>query len=165
MDLGVEVFEQLPPSVVHRLFDLGVEIEAQLLELGVDRLGRAAVLVDRHDAALEVDARLDRAEHLIACAEHAREQAELLVEQLEDANVGCVRAVEEVDHYDIVLLAIAMAPPDALLDPLRVPGKVVVHDHRAELKVDPFGRGFGRDHDLRLSSELVDQCGAHVGRG
>ena len=106
-----------------------VEFEAELLKLLVDRLGRAAVLVDVDDATLEVDARFDRPKNLVAGSEDAREKPELLVEQLKDTQVGGVGLVEEVDNDDVVLLSVAMAPPDPLLYTLRVPRQVVVHDH------------------------------------
>ena len=70
----------------------------------------------------------DGAEHLVAGAEHALEQAELLGEELEDALVGGVALVREVHDDDVVLLAVAVDTADALLDALRVPGQVVVDD-------------------------------------
>ena len=135
----------------------------ELVELELDLLRRAALLVDRRDALLEVHAGFDGAQHLVAGAEHAVEEPELLVEQLVDALVGGVLLVEEVDHDDVELLAVAVAAADALLDALRVPGQVVVHDQVAELKVDAFGRGFGGDQDRRLVAEVLDERGAHVG--
>ena len=103
------------------------------------------------------------AQHLVACAEHAAEQLELLGEQLVDALVGSVLLVEEVDDDDVVLLAVAVTAADALLDPLRVPGQVVVDDQRAELQIDAFGGGLGGDHDYRFVAEILDQRSAHVG--
>ena len=96
-------------------------------------------LVDGGDALLEVHAGLDGAQHFVAGAEDALEELELLGQQLEDALVGGVLAVEEVDHHHVVLLAVAVAAADALLDALRVPGQVVVHHQRAELEVDALG--------------------------
>ena len=57
-------------GVVHCLGDLRFQVEAKLFELGVDRLGGAAVLVDGRDPALEVDTRLDGAEDLVDGPEH-----------------------------------------------------------------------------------------------
>ena len=127
--------------------------------------GRAALLVDGGDALLEVDARLDGAEHLVAGAEHAVEEPELLVEELVDALVGGVLLVEEVDHHDVELLTVAVATPDALLDALRVPRQVVVDHQIAELQVDALGRGLGGDQDRGVVAEVLDQRGAHVGAG
>ena len=107
--------------------------------------------------------RFDGAEHLVAGAEHALEELELLGEQLEDALVGLVLPVEEVDDDDVVLLAVAVAAADALLDALRVPRQVVVDDQRAELEVDALRAGLGGDHDAALLAEVVDERGAHVG--
>ena len=47
--------------------------------------------------------------------------------KLVNTPVGFVSFVQEVDDHDIVLLAVAMATPDALLDALRIPGEIVVH--------------------------------------
>ena len=74
-----------------------LELQLQLLEGGLDLVRRAARLVDVDDPLLEVDAGLDRAEHLVARAEHALEELELLGQQLEDALVGRVLPVQEVD--------------------------------------------------------------------
>src|SRR5690606_40601864 len=99
------------------------------------------------DPPLEVDAVLQRAEDLVRSAEDAVEEVELLLQQLEEACIRRVLAVEEVEHQHVVLLAIAMAPADALLHPLRVPGQVVVHHQVAELEVETFGPCFGGDED------------------
>ena len=63
-----------------------------------------------------------------------------------------------------MLLAVAVAAAYALFNPLRVPGQVIIDDHGAKLKVYPFSRRFGRDHDFRAVAEVIDQCGAHVRR-
>ncbi len=57
----------------------------------------------------------------------------------------------------VVLLAVAMAAPDALLDALRIPGQVVVHDRVAELQVEALRAGLGGDEHLRARLELVNQ--------
>jgi hypothetical protein len=36
----------------------------------------------------------------------------------------------------VVFLAIPMAAADPLLDPLRIPGEIVIHHERAELEID-----------------------------
>ena len=68
-----------------------VQLEPELLELGLDLFRRAAVLVDGDDAPLEVDAGLDGAEHLVTGTEDTREEPEFLVEQLEDALSAALR--------------------------------------------------------------------------
>jgi hypothetical protein len=50
-----------------------------------------------------------------------------------------------------MLLPVAVASSDALLDPLRVPGQVVVDDQRAELEVDALGGGFGGERIVASS--------------
>jgi hypothetical protein len=108
---------------------------------------RARALHDLEDAALDIDAALDDAEHLVARAEHALEQVELEVEKLVNALLGVVLEIEEVDDGHVDLLAVAVAAPDALLDALRVPGQVEIDDQRAELKVDAFRAGLRSDQD------------------
>lgn len=58
---------------------------------------------------------------------------ELLGEKLEHPLVGGVVPIDEVHDDDIVLLAIAMTPADALLDAPRVPREIEVDDQRTEL--------------------------------
>ena len=72
-----------------------------------------------------------------------------VVEPLEDPLLDRVldREVEDVD--DVGLLAIAVETTDALLDPHRVPRKVVVDHHVRELEVEALGGDLGREHDVR----------------
>src|SRR5207248_1747888 len=109
VDLLVEVLKQGGARVGHARGDLLLELALEGDEGGVDLGGAAAGLVNLGDAALEVDAALQRAQHLVRGAEDALEEAELLREQLEDALVSGVGAVEEVDHDHIVRLAVAVA--------------------------------------------------------
>jgi hypothetical protein len=71
--------------------------------------------------------------------------------------------LRKVHHHHVVLLPVAMAAADALLDALRVPGQVVVHYQRAELEVDAFGARLGGDHDAALLAEVIHERRAHVG--
>ena len=80
-----------------------------------------------------------------------------------DALVGRVLPIEEVHHHDVVLLAVAVAAADALLDALGIPRQVVIHDQRAELEVDALRAGFGGDHDAAFLAEIIHKRGAHVG--
>ena len=60
-------------------------------------------------------------------------------------------------------LADAVDAAEALLDPVRVPGQVVVHHEVGALEVDALARGVGRDEDedVRVLREgLLDACGA-----
>ena len=76
--------------------------------------------------------------------------------------VGGIVLVEEIDHDNIVALAIAVASPDPLFDALRIPGQVVIHHHGAELKVDTLGGSLGRDHDRGFLAEIVNERSAHI---
>ena len=162
-DLLVEVVEQHLAGIALAAADLGLEVELELVELELDLLGRAALLVDAGDALLKVHARFHGAEHFVTGPEHAVEEAELLVEELVYAHVGGVLLVEEIHYHHVELLTVAVAAPDALLHALRVPGQVVVDHQIAELQVDALGPGFGGNHDRRSVMELVDQRRPHVG--
>ena len=83
-------------------------------------------------------------------------------QKLVNTAVGFVALVEEVDDDDIVLLAVPMAPTDALLDPLRVPGQVVIHHERAELQIDALGRRFRGDHHRGIVPEMLDKGRAAI---
>ena len=160
----VEVVEQLFARVLLAFGNLGFQLFLELVELKLNLLRRAALLIDGGDALFEIDARLDRAEHFVACAEHAIEEPEFLVEQLIDALIRRVLLVQEIDHDHVELLAVAMASADALLDTLRIPWQIVVHDEVAELQVDALRCRFGRDQDGGLVSEVIDQRCAQVCR-
>ena len=68
---------------------------------------------------------------------------------------------EAVDHRDVASLAVAVAPADALLDALRVPGQVVVDDGVAELQVEALRSCLGRDQHHGPRPELVHPGQAH----
>ena len=164
VDFGVKILQELPAGAGHGLVDLRAQFQLQLVERRLDLLGRAAALVNGGDPLLEIDARLDGPQHFVAGPEDALEERELLGQQLEDALVGLVLPVEEIDDDHVVLLPVTVAAADALLDALRVPGEVVVHHQGAELEVDALRAGLGGDHDLPLLAEVVYQGRPHVGR-
>ena len=60
---------------------------------------------------------------------------------------------DEVDRADDVGLADAIHPADALFEPHRVPGDVVVDHHMAELEVQAFPAGVGGDQDAGILGE------------
>src|SRR5690606_21781260 len=65
LDLIVEALEHERPRLRHALVDLALHLGAQGGEGGVDLLLAPARLVDVEDAALEVDAGVEGAEHLV----------------------------------------------------------------------------------------------------
>ncbi|MNL42185.1 hypothetical protein D3C87_1646270 [compost metagenome] len=79
-----------------------------------------------------------------------------------DPLVRLVPFVEEVHDNHVVRLPIPMASPDALLNSLGVPGKIVVDDLRTELKIDPLRRSLCGNHDRCVVTEFVNQCRAHI---
>ena len=163
LHLLIEVLKQYLARLDHRLVDFAGEVELELLEAGLDFLGLSAVLVDLGDTPLEIDTGADGTQHFVASPKHALEELELLRQQLVHPCIGLIAAVDEVDHHHVVLLTVAVAAPDALLDALRVPRQVVVDDERAELEVDAFGSGLGGNHDLATLLEVLDQCRTGVG--
>ena len=89
-DFLVEVVEQLLAGVPLAGGDFGFQFLLKLVELELNLLRRAAFLVDGGDALLEIHARFHGPEHLVAGAEHAVEEPELLVQQFVDPLVGGV---------------------------------------------------------------------------
>ncbi|MNP05921.1 hypothetical protein D3C76_978850 [compost metagenome] len=80
-----------------------------------------------------------------------------LGQQLQNTLIGLVAGVEEVDHHHVETLTIAMATTDALFDPLRVPGQIIVDQQGTELQVNAFCCCLGGNHDFRLFAEVIDQ--------
>src|SRR3972149_215769 len=93
----VEVLQEHSAGLGHARLNLLVELGLKPIEGRLDFLGIAASLVDLRDAALDVYPGFERAQHLVARAEEAVEELELLAQELEDAPVGLVAAVQEVD--------------------------------------------------------------------
>ena len=116
MHVLVEVLEECAACVVEPRADLLVHLGLQRAKGSVDLFGRPTRLVDAQDTLLEIDTRLDTAEHIIRRAEDPAKEAELLGQKLQDAPVGRVAFVQEVDHDHIVLLAVAVATANALLE-------------------------------------------------
>ena len=124
-----------------------VHFDLQRRERRFDLISRSALLVNRQHPLLKIDPRFHGTEHLIGRSEDTVKEAKLFSKQFEHALIGIVAFVEEVHNDHIVLLAIAMATADALLDSLRVPRKVVIDHERAELHVDALCGGLGGNHD------------------
>src|SRR5689334_4835278 len=114
-------------------------------------------MVDRSNPLLKIDARLYGAQNLIACAEHAIEQLKLLIEQLVDALIRCVGLVQEVHDNHVEFLSVTVTTADTLLNALRIPWKIVVHDEITKLQIDAFRRRLGRNQNCGLVSEMIDQ--------
>jgi hypothetical protein len=88
-----------------------------------------------------------------------------LVEELVDAHVGSIRAIEEIDDDDIVFLPVTMAATNALLNSLRVPRQVIVDHEIAELEVDTLCGCFCCNHDAGFVAEVLDERGALIRGG
>src|SRR5690606_36299089 len=94
----------------------------------------------------------------------AAEGAAGFLELLEEATVDIAFPRlfgDEVPEVADLRLADAVDTPEALLDPVRVPGEVVVHRQVSALEVDPLGRGVVRDQDLRLGVVAERLLGRH----
>jgi hypothetical protein len=77
-DFLVEVVEEFLAGVALAQGDLGLHLTLELVEFKLDLFRCAALLVNGRYPLLEAHARLHRAEYLVAGAEHAAEEAELL---------------------------------------------------------------------------------------
>jgi len=65
-------------------------------------------------------------QHIVGRIQDGAEEIEFLAENLECELLCFVVLRQKVDDRNLVLLAVAMAPPDALLDALRIPWQIVV---------------------------------------
>ena len=153
------MFEELFSRLLHGSIDLSLQLELKLIELHFNLIGIPTVLINVSDALLEIDAGFDGAKNLIADTEHTGKKLKFFRQQLEYTLIGSVLAVDEIDHHNVMLLAISMAAPDSLLNSLRVPGQVIVNQQGTELQVDAFGGGLGGNHD----SGILTKC-IHKGR-
>src|SRR5690606_7214931 len=98
MNVFVEVVEEGFSGLCHPRLDLFLQVHLQLVERSLYLLRRAAVLIHLGDATLDVNARLQGPEDLVTRPEDSIEKLELLREQLEDAEVRFVAAVQEIDN-------------------------------------------------------------------
>src|SRR5258708_32210548 len=80
---------------------------------------------------------------------------QLLLEDFEQACIGRVPSVEEVDHQYVALLAVPVTSTDPLLNALGIPGQIKIDDQVAELQVEALGPCLGREEDLRFFSKRV----------
>ena len=115
------------------------------------------MLIDAGNSFFEIDARADGAKNLVAGAENTFKKMELLSKELVNSLISCVLFIEKIHHNHIVLLPVAVAATDALLDALGIPREIVVDDQRAELQVDTFRPGLGGNHDTAFIAEVIDQ--------
>ncbi len=76
-----------------------------------------------------------------------------------NTSFGLVLSVQEVDDGHVDLLAVAMAPSNALFDSLRIPRQVVVDQQGTELKVDTLGARLCCDQDRAVVTECIDNSG------
>ena len=86
-----------------------------------------------------------------------------LEQLLQHAALARVRA-DEVEDQAVLLLAVAVDAPHALLQAHRVPGDVVVDHEPAELEVDALAGRLGRDQHLAVLAELALGVDARAGR-
>ena len=121
-------------------------------------------MVDAGNAFFKIYTRFNGAQHFVAAAKDAVKKLKFFREELIDTLIRFVLLVEEIDDNDVMLLAVPVAAANALLDALRIPGKVVIYNQRAELEVDAFGARFGRNHNAAFFSEIIHQRGTHIGR-
>src|SRR3972149_4972488 len=109
----VEVIEELFAGVALALCDFDLQFLLELVELELDLLRCAALLVNRGNPLFEADPGLHSARSLVTGAEYAAKKANLFVQKFVDSLIGSIVLIEEVDHHYVELLAVAMAAADA----------------------------------------------------
>jgi hypothetical protein len=127
----------------------------QRAKLGGDLVERTGALVNATKLRFEFGAeradehfatgRAGLVKHVVGRVEHGPEEVELLAEDFKCEPLRFVILCNEVDDGHPITLAVAVAAADALLDALRVPRQIVVHDGVAELQVQALGARLGRD--------------------
>jgi len=163
-DFIIEIFQQFAARLRHRLVDFEAQFKLELIEGDFDFIVFAAALVNVVDAFFEIHAGLDGAQDFIARAEDTLEKLELLGEQFVHPAVSFILSIQKIDDDDIVLLAVAVAATDTLLDPLGIPREIVIHHERAELEIDALGPGLRGNHDMAVLAEVINEGRPHVGR-
>ena len=108
--------------MAHLELNLLVQFRLEFLEGGLNLLFAPALLINFQDATFKVHTGFNGAKDLVAGAEDPSEQIKLLFQQRVNPLVGFITLVEEVDHDDVVLLAITVASADSLFNALGVPG-------------------------------------------
>ena len=159
------------PANKLQLLSATFQFVAQAAQLVLDLANRPRSVPDASHFGFEVRAerrgeilrrfRPRRLQHHVGRVEHPAEQVELGAEYLQSQPLCLVVLGEEVDDRDVALLPIAVAATNALLDALRIPGQIVVHDGVAELHVKALRAGLGGDQHYRAGLEFVDQGAAH----
>ena len=157
LNADIEVFQHLLPDVLHLFADLLLQVLLELFKSCVDLRFGAAFLVDLPDSAFKIDG-VRLAQHVVRRTEHVVEQMELVQKKVEYTDVGIVAPVDEIHNYDVAFLPVAVAASDPLLDPLGIPGQIVVYHQGAELQVQAFRGGLSGDHDLRSVLEILYDC-------
>src|SRR5439155_1945925 len=98
---------------------------------------------------------LQISEDLADLAHDQLEHVDLAVEHLEDMVLDGPGSGEVEDPHRL-RLADAVDTADALLDPHRIPGQVVVDDRVAELEVASLAADVGREQNAPVASERGD---------
>ena len=124
----IKVFKQLLARILHRCLDTCIHLLLNLVEGSIDFFRSTALLIDVEHPLLEVNTRLDAAQHLITGTEDTIKEMEFLRKQLEHTHISCICLVDEVENHNIILLSITMASTNALFHPLRIPRQIIIHD-------------------------------------
>src|SRR6185503_16303873 len=153
----VHAVEKAAVQLLDRVVALSADQErhAELPELAVELAIAARAGPDREDRVLEGAGLRVRTEHHVEIADHRPEHVDLLVHDLEHVGLDRLTRGEVVDVH-VVLLPQPVEAPDPLLDPHRIPRKVVIHEEPAELEVSPFASRLRAHENARAIPELGD---------
>jgi hypothetical protein len=94
-------------------------------------------------------------QHHIRSSQHFAEQIQFAAENIKGQLLCFVVRRQKVNHGNIVLLAVPVAPANPLLDPLRIPWQVVIYNRVAKLQIQPLCARLGRYEDSRTCLEFV----------
>src|SRR5262249_7947963 len=149
--------EEFFSGLHHGSTDLVGQLLLELIKCRPNLFLGATGLVDFQNPSFKVYPRANRPEDLIRRTEDTLKEPEFLVEEFINTSVRSILAIDKVQDHYIVFLPITVTAADPLLNPLRVPGEVIIHCQVAELEVEPFGPSLGGDENLCPSFKFIDK--------
>ena len=128
----------------------------ELLECRVDLFLSTAFLINLPNTPFKVNG-VRLPQYIIRSTEYIVEQVKFIQKEIVYTHVRIIALVYKVNDNYIAFLTISMTTPDPLLNPLRVPREIIIHDKGAELKVQALGCCFGGDHDFCMIPEMFNK--------
>src|SRR3989475_6615617 len=107
---------------------------------------------DVHHQVLERPTLVEVAQDQVELSHDELEHVDLAVEELQQVRLHGILG-PHVHDVDLAVLTESMHPPDPLLDPERVPRKIVVYDGPSELEVPALAPRLRAQKDLAVLAE------------